>query len=72
MEQQNCSKLRKDCIKFSHLFNLCTKYIMRNAGLKENEMEIGNKIAGRIINNLKCADNIILIVGIEESLIISC
>lgn len=44
-------------------------YIMKNIEPKENEMDIRNKIAGRIIINLKCANNIILMVGIEENLI---
>lgn len=46
-------------------------HIMRNIEPKENEMEIRNKIADRIIINLKCANNIILMVGIEENLILS-
>ena len=37
------------------LFNLYAVYIMRNAGL--DEAQAGIKIAGRNINNLRCADD---------------
>ena len=37
---------------------------MRNAGLEEAEAEI--KIAGRIISNLRCADDTILMAESEE------
>ena len=36
------------------LFNLYAEYIMQNAGL--DEAEAGIKIAGRNINNLRCAE----------------
>ena len=39
------------CILSPCLFNLCTEYIMRNAGLEETQA--GIKIAGRNINNLR-------------------
>lgn len=39
---------------------------MSNSELEEKE--IGNKIAVRIINNFRYVDNIILLVGSEESL----
>ena len=42
------------------------KYIMRNARL--NKAQAGSKIAGRNINNLKYADDIILIAESEEEL----
>ena len=41
------------CILSPCLFNLCTEYIMRNAGL--DEAQAGIKIAGRNINNLRYA-----------------
>ena len=41
------------------LFNLHAEYIMRNAGL--DEAQAGIKIAGRNINNLRCADDTTLI-----------
>ena len=37
------------------LFNLCAEYIMRNAGL--DEAQVGIKIGGRNINNLRYADD---------------
>ena len=37
------------------LFNFYAEYIMRNAGLEE--AQAGIKIAGRNINNLRCADD---------------
>ena len=40
------------CILSPCLFNLCTEYIMRNAGLEE--AQAGIKTAGRNINNLRC------------------
>ena len=40
------------------LFNLYAEYIMRNAGL--DEAQAGIKIAGRSINNLRYADDTIL------------
>ena len=46
------------CILSPCLFNFCVEYIMRNAGL--DEALAGIKIAGRNINNLRYADDIIL------------
>ena len=40
------------------LFNLFAEYSMRNAGL--DEAQIGIKIAGRNINNLRYADTTLL------------
>ena len=37
------------------LFNLYAEYIMQNAGL--DEAQAGIKIAGRNVNNLRCADD---------------
>ena len=52
------------CILSPCLFNLYAEYIMRNAGLEETQA--GIKIAGRNINNLRCADNIILMAESEK------
>ena len=52
------------CILSPSLFNLYTEYIMRNAGLEETQA--GIKIAGRNINNLRYADNTILMSESEE------
>ena len=46
------------------LFNLHAGYIMRNAGLEE--AQAGIKIAGRNINNLRYADDTILMAESEE------
>ena len=48
------------------LFNLYTEYIMRNAGLDEEQA--GIKIARRNINNLRYADDITLMVESEKEL----
>ena len=48
------------------LFNFYAEYIMRNAGLEESTAEI--KIAGRNINNLRYADDTILMAESEEEL----
>ena len=48
------------------LFNLYAEYIMRNAGLDDSQ--IGIKIAGENINNLKYADDISLMAESEEEL----
>ena len=46
------------------LFNFYAKYIMRNAGLEETQA--GIKIARRNINNLRYADDTILMAESEE------
>ena len=48
------------------LFNFYAEYIMRNAGL--DEAQAGIKIAGRNINNLRYADDTILMAESEEEL----
>ena len=48
------------------LFNLYAEYILRNAGL--DEAQAGIKIARRNINNLRYADNTILMAESEEEL----
>ena len=58
MEQQTFQigkGVHQGCILSPCLFNLYAEYIMINAGL--NEAQTGIKIAGRNINNLKCADD---------------
>ena len=56
--------VRKDCILSPCLFNLYAEYIMRNAGLDE----AGIKTAGRNINNLRYANDSILMAEREEEL----
>ena len=48
------------------LFNLCAEYIMRNAGL--DEAQVGIRIAGRNVNNLRYADDTALMAESEEEL----
>ena len=48
------------------LFNLYAEHIIRNAGLDDSQARI--KIARRTINNLKYADDTILMAKIEEQL----
>ena len=50
--------VHQGCILSPYLFNLYAEYIMRNAGLEE--VQAGIKIAGRNINNLRYADDTIL------------
>ena len=54
------------CILSPCLFNLYTEHIMQNAGL--DEAQVGIKIAGRNINNLRYADKNNLIPESEEKL----
>ena len=56
----------RDCILSPCLFNLYAEYIMRNASL--DEAQSGIKIARRNINNLRYADDTILMVQSEEEL----
>ena len=58
--------VRQGCILSPCLFNFYAEYIMRNAGLEETKA--GIKIAGRNINNLRYADDIILMAECEEEL----
>ena len=58
--------VRQDYILSPCLFNLYAEYIMRNAGL--DEAQAGIEIAGRNINNLRYADDNILMVESEEEL----
>ena len=58
--------VRQGCILSPCLFNLYAEYIMRNAGLEETQ--VGIKIAGRNINNLRYADDTILMAESEEEL----
>ena len=48
------------------LFNLDAEYILQNAGL--DEAQVGIKIAGRNINNLRYADDTTLMAESEEEL----
>ena len=48
------------------LFNLYIEHILRNSGLEE--LQAGIKTGGRIINNLRYADDTILMAENEENL----
>ena len=54
------------CILSPCLFNLYAEHIMLNAGLDEAQARI--KIAGRNINNLRCANDTTLMAEREEEL----
>ena len=56
--------VHQGCILSPCLFNLYAEYIMRNAGLEE--AQAGIKTEGRIINNLRYADDITLMAESEE------
>ena len=58
--------VRQGCILSPCLFNLYAEYIMRNAGLEE--AQAGIKIAGRNVNNLRCAVDTTLMAETEEEL----
>ena len=58
--------VHQGCILSPCLFNFYAQYIMRNAGL--DEAQAGIKIAGRNINNLRCADDTTLMAESEEEL----
>ena len=58
--------VRQGYILSPWLFNLYAEYIMRNAGLEETQA--GIKIAGRNINNLRYADDTVLVAESKEEL----
>ena len=58
--------VRQGCILSPCLLNLYAEYIMLNAGLDESQAVI--KIARRNINNLRYADDTILMADSEEDL----
>ena len=63
-------KLGKEYVKVSYshlgLFKFYREYIIRNAGLDDSQA--GIKIARKNINNLRYADDIILVAESEEEL----
>ena len=58
--------VHQGCILSPWLFNLFSEYIIWNTGL--DEVQAGIKIAGRNINNLRYADDTILLAKSEEEL----
>ena len=59
-------RVHQGCISSPCLFNFYAEYIMRNAGLEE--AQAGIKIAGSNSNNLRYADDTILMAESEEEL----
>ena len=59
-------EVRQGCVLSPCLFNLCTEYIMRKAGLDEAQARI--KIAGRNIKSLRYANDTSLMAESEEEL----
>ena len=57
--------VHQGCILSPCLFNFYAEYIMRNGGL--DEAQAGIKIAGRNINNLRYADDTILMAESKET-----
>ena len=57
--------VHQGCILVPCLFNLYVKYIMRNSGLDEIQARI--KIARRNINNLRYADDTILMAKAKRN-----
>ena len=60
----DCFKIGKSCILVPCLFNLYAECIMRNAVL--DKAQVGIRIAGRNINNLRYADDTTLMAESEE------
>ena len=58
--------IRQGCIWSPCLFNFYAENVMRNVGLDESQ--VGIKIAGRNINNLRYVDDTILMAESEEEL----
>ena len=58
--------VRQGCVLSPGLFNFYAEYIMGNPGLEE--AQAGIKIARRNINNLRYADDTILMAESEEEL----
>ena len=59
-------RVHQACLFSPYLFNLYAQYIMWNAGM--DEAQVGIKIAGRNINNLRYADDTNLMAESEEEL----
>ena len=70
IEQQTGSKSGKECVKTVYCqpayLTYMQEYIMLNAGLEETQA--GIKTAGRHVNNLRYADDTILMAEREEEL----
>ena len=56
--------VRQGCILSPYLFNMYSEYIFRRVGFEDN---IGIKIGGRTINNLRHADDTTLLTEDREN-----
>ena len=61
---QTGKRVRQGYILSPYLFNLHAKYLMQNPGL--DEAQTGIKTAGRNTNNLRYADDTIIMAESEE------
>ena len=59
--------VRQGCVLSPYLFNLYSDYIMRPANLEE--LEIGVRMGGRKINNLRYADDTTLFAESKKELL---
>jgi hypothetical protein len=57
--------VRQGCILSPYLFNMYSEYILRRVGFEDN---IGIKIGGRTINNLRYADDTTLLTKDKEDM----
>jgi hypothetical protein len=57
--------VRQGCNLSPYLFNLYSEYILRRVGFEEDK---GIKVGGRTINNLRYADNTMILAEHKEDL----